>query len=328
MKTIAPTAAEAAHRRDEPRGRGAGSTAARQRAAMIAQACRSIEAAEAPPRLAELARQAGMSPWHFHRVFKSETGLTPAAYAAACRARRLREELAHRRGTVTEAIYGAGFGSGSRFYEASMQRLGMRPTEFRAGGAGAVIRFAVGQCSLGAVLVARSQRGVCAIMLGDDPEGLVRELQDQFPRAELIGGDARFEALVARVVGFVEAPGTGLDLPLDVRGTAFQERVWRALRDIPAGSTASYAEIARRIGMPGAARAVARACAANPLAVAIPCHRVVRRDGSPSGYRWGAERKRELLRRERASGTGEENRLNGGEPAAVSPPATTATDPA
>lgn len=204
----------------------------------------------------------------------------------------------------------------------------MRPTEFRAGGAGAVIRFAVGQCSLGAVLVARSQRGVCAIMLGDDPEGLVRELQDQFPRAELIGGDARFEALVARVVGFVEAPGTGLDLPLDVRGTAFQERVWRALRDIPAGSTASYAEIARRIGMPGAARAVARACAANPLAVAIPCHRVVRRDGSPSGYRWGAERKRELLRRERASGTGEENRLNGGEPAAVSPPATTATDPA
>src|SRR5690606_21741357 len=201
MKTTAPTAAEAAHRRGEPRGRGAGSTAARQRAAMIAQACRSIEAAEAPPRLAELARQAGMSPWHFHRVFKSETGLTPAAYAAACRARRLREELAHRRGTVTEAIYGAGFGSGSRFYEASMQRLGMRPTEFRAGGAGAVIRFAVGQCSLGAVLVARSQRGVCAIMLGDDPEGLVRELQDQVPRAELIGGDARFEALVARVVG-------------------------------------------------------------------------------------------------------------------------------
>ena len=174
----------------------------------------------------------------------------------------------------------------------------MTPTAYRTGGAATEIRFAIGQCSLGAILVAQSARGVCAILIGDDPEVLVRDLQDRFPKAHLIGGDADFEQLVARVVGFVEAPAIGLDLPLDLRGTAFQQRVWQALREIPAGRTASYTDIAQRIGAPASVRAVAQACGANPLAVAIPCHRVVRLDGGLSGYRWGIERKRELLSRE------------------------------
>jgi AraC family transcriptional regulator of adaptative response/methylated-DNA-[protein]-cysteine methyltransferase len=199
---------------------------------------------------------------------------------------------------VTEAIYDSGFNSGGRFYEQADQMLGMTPSRYKAGGARTEIRFAVGECSLGSILVARSDKGVCAILLGDDPEALVRELQDRFPSATLVGGDKRFEQLVAKVVGFVEAPGLGLDLPLDVRGTAFQQRVWQALRKIPAGLTATYAEIAARIGAPGSARAVAQACAANPLAVAIPCHRVIRNDGALSGYRWGVERKRALLSRE------------------------------
>jgi len=200
---------------------------------------------------------------------------------------------------VTNAIYGAGFNSSSRFYEKSAEVLGMTPTAFKKGGKDEEIRFAIGECSLGAILVARSENGVCAISFGDDPEALVRDLEDRFPNAELIGGDRDFEHWVARVVGFVEAPQIGLDLPLDVRGSAFEERVWRALREIPLGKTASYSEIARRLGEPGAARAVARACAANKVAVAIPCHRVVRSDGGLSGYRWGVERKRALLEREK-----------------------------
>jgi len=266
-------------------------------AALVAEACRRIERAESPPSLAELAATAGMSPWHFHRVFKALTGLTPKAYADAHRAGRLRSGL-KRGGTITDAIHDAGFGSSSRFYEGSAQRLGMQPKNWRDGGTDARIRFAIGQCSLGAILVASSDKGVCAILLGDDPDGLARDLQDRFPNAELLGGDADYERVVATIVGFVEAPRIGLDLPLDVRGTAFQERVWRALREIPAGGTASYAEIARRIGAPNAVRAVAGACAANKLAVAIPCHRVVRSDGGLSGYRWGVERKRRLLERE------------------------------
>jgi AraC family transcriptional regulator of adaptative response/methylated-DNA-[protein]-cysteine methyltransferase len=261
------------------------------------RACRLIEEADELPSLDALAAAAGMSRYHFHRVFKETTGVTPRAYAAAQRARRVRDELPLS-GTVTEAIYGAGFNSSGRFYAASNGMLGMSPTRFRAGGAGEEIRFAVGQCSLGAILVAATAKGVAAILLGEDPDALLRDLQDRFPKARLIGGDAGFEALVARVVGLVEAPSLGLDLPLDVRGTAFQQRVWQALRQIPAGTTASYAEIARRIGAPGAVRAVARACAANPAAVAIPCHRVVRQDGGLSGYRWGVERKRALLDRE------------------------------
>jgi AraC family transcriptional regulator of adaptative response/methylated-DNA-[protein]-cysteine methyltransferase len=268
-----------------------------QHAAMVTAACRLIENAETAPTLEQLAKPTGLSPFHFHRIFKAIAGVTPKQYAAAHRASRVRSELG-RGSSVTEAIFDAGYNASSRFYESSNQLLGMTPSSYRAGGVDHDIRFAIGECSLGAILVAQSQRGVCAILFGDDPDTLARDLQDRFPRANLIGGDRAFEQLVATVVGFVEAPALGLDLPLDVRGTAFQQRVWRALRDIPAGATVSYSEIAQRIGSPRAVRAVAGACAANMLAVAIPCHRVVRNDGGLSGYRWGVERKRALLARE------------------------------
>jgi AraC family transcriptional regulator of adaptative response/methylated-DNA-[protein]-cysteine methyltransferase len=270
---------------------------AAERAAAVARACRLIESAEEPPRLDALAAAAGMSRFHFHRVFAAVTGVTPKAYASAHRARRLREALS-RSDTVTSAIYDAGFGSSGRFYASAPAVLGMTPTDYRAGGDGASIRFAVAQCSLGAILVAASDRGVCAILLGDDPDVLVRDLQDRFPRARLSGGDREFDRLVARVVGFVEAPAVGLDLPLDVRGTAFQQRVWQALREVPAGATTTYTRLAERLGAPRAVRAVARACASNAIAVAIPCHRVVRHDGALAGYRWGVDRKRALLARE------------------------------
>ena len=268
-------------------------------AARVAAACRRIEQAETPPALEVLAREAGLSPHHFHRVFKAVTGLTPKAYVQAHRGRALREALARPGAKVVEAAFDAGFNAASRFYDSAEALLGMKPAQNRDGGADARIAFAIAQCSLGALLVARSQRGLCAIALGEDPEALLRELQDRFPRAELVGGDAAFEQLVAQVVGFVEAPRLGLDLPLDIRGTAFQQRVWDALRKVPAGETVSYAEIAARIGSPKAVRAVAQACAANALAVAIPCHRVVRSDGGLSGYRWGVARKQALLARER-----------------------------
>lgn len=265
----------------------------------VRRACETIAAAEEPPPLAALAREAKLSPYHFHRIFRKATGVTPKAYAAEMRAKRAAEGL-RTAGTVTEAIYDAGYASSSRFYAHSTARLGMTPTAARRGGEGFVIRFAIGQSSLGNVLVAATEKGVSSIMLGDEPEALVRELERRFPRARLVSGDPGFERTVAAVVGLVEAPGQNLNLPLDIRGTAFQNKVWRALRAIPAGRTASYAEIARAVGLPKAARAVAQACAANPVAVAIPCHRVVRSDGDLSGYRWGVERKRRLLDRERA----------------------------
>jgi AraC family transcriptional regulator of adaptative response/methylated-DNA-[protein]-cysteine methyltransferase len=268
-----------------------------QHVAMVTASCRLIENAETAPTLEQLAKPTGLSPFHFHRVFKAVTGLTPKQYAAAHRASRVRRAL-DRGGTVTAAIFDAGYNASSRFYETANRMLGMTPSSYRAGGIDHDIRFAIGQCSLGAILVAQSGRGVCAILLGDDPDALARDLQDRFPKANLLGGDDAFEQLVATVVGFIEAPALGLDLPLDVRGTAFQQRVWQALREIPAGVTASYSEIAQRIGSPKAVRAVAGACAANMLAVAIPCHRVVRNDGGLSGYRWGVERKRALLERE------------------------------
>ncbi len=270
---------------------------AEQHTLMIAELCRFIESSEQPPTLAELAARANLSGHHLHRVFKAVTGLTPKQYALSHRAKRMRQELS-RSSSITEAIYSAGFNSNGRFYESSDRVLGMTPSSYRAGGAKRRIVFAVGECCLGSILVAATERGVCAILLGDEPDHLARELQDRFPRAELIGGDRDFEQLVARVVGFVEAPRLGLDLPLDIQGSAFQERVWQALRQIPPGSTQSYREVAERIGAPRSVRAVAGACAANPLAVAIPCHRVVRTDGSLSGYRWGVERKRALLDRE------------------------------
>jgi AraC family transcriptional regulator of adaptative response/methylated-DNA-[protein]-cysteine methyltransferase len=256
---------------------------AKQHAAKVAEICRGIESAEEIPSLGELARKAGLSAYHFHRLFKAVTGVTPRAYAIAHRAKRIRDALARPGPTVTAAIYDAGFNS--------------TPTDYRAGGANTRICFAIGECSLGSILVARTKRGVCAILMGDDPDALARDLQDRFPHARLLGGNAGFEALVAKVVGLVEAPRLGFDLPLDMRGTAFQQ----VLREIPAGSTASYADIAKRIGAPKSFRAVAQACAANAIAVAIPCHRVVRNNNALSGYRWGVARKRALLERETAT---------------------------
>jgi AraC family transcriptional regulator of adaptative response/methylated-DNA-[protein]-cysteine methyltransferase len=263
----------------------------------IAQACRLIETADEAPKLDDLAEAVGLSPYHFHRIFKRTLGLTPKAYADAHRRRRVREGLG-RSGSVTEAIYGAGFNSNGRFYANSSEMLGMTPTDFRSGGLGQTLRYAIAESSLGLTLVAASEKGVCAIFFGDDRPALRRDLERQFPQARLIEGDGSFEELTAKVVAFVDDPAKELDLPLDVRGTAFQHRVWDALRRIPAGSTASYAEVARGIGAPKAVRAVARACATNAIAVAIPCHRVVGSDGSLTGYRGGIERKRKLLAKE------------------------------
>jgi AraC family transcriptional regulator of adaptative response/methylated-DNA-[protein]-cysteine methyltransferase len=284
---------------------------AARHAALVTQACRRIDEAEEIPTLAELAHGAGLSAFHFHRIFRQAAGVTPRAYAEARRAARLQDGLANA-ATVTQAIYHAGFQAPSRFYAQAEGRLGMRPTAYRSGGVDAAITFAVGQCSLGAILVAATAKGVCAIAFGDDPEVLLRDLQDRFPKAELQGGDASFETLVARVVGLVEAPGCGVDLPLDIRGTAFQQRVWQALRAIPPGATASYTDIARAVGAPASVRAVAGACAANTLAVAIPCHRVVRSDGALSGYRWGVARKGALLALERRTPPNEAATRKGG----------------
>jgi len=291
-------AAEAAGYRACKRCRPGGLSKAAEQAAAVKRACDLIDGAEELPDLETLARAARLSPYHFHRVFKAATGVTPKAYANARRAERLKAALVEAP-SVTSALYDAGFNASSRFYEGSAGRLGMTPSDWRKGGRGASIRFAVGQCSLGAILVATTDKGICAITLGDDPQALVEALQDRFPQAELDGGDPAFQRLVAQVVGLVEQPGRPVDLPLDIRGTAFQERVWAALRAIPAGATRNYAEVATAIGMPTGARAVASACASNDIAIAIPCHRVVRSDGSLSGYRWGVERKRALLERER-----------------------------
>jgi AraC family transcriptional regulator of adaptative response/methylated-DNA-[protein]-cysteine methyltransferase len=268
-----------------------------QNAGKIAKACRLIEKSEETPSLARLEKYIGMSLYHFHRIFKSITGITPNDYAAAHRSQRLRFSLG-KSSTVTNAIYEAGFNSNSRFYENTNDVLAMTPSQFRAGGTDTDIFFAIADCSLGSILVVQSKKGVCSILIGDDPILLARDLQDQFPKANLIGNEHGYEDIVAKVVGLIEAPVIGLDLPLDIRGTVFQQRVWNALQQIPPGSTATYTEIARKIGMPKALRAVAQACASNVLAVALPCHRVIRTDGSLSGYRWGVKRKRALLERE------------------------------
>ena len=294
-ETIA--AAEAAGFRACKRCHPDGLSLAERNAAAVATACRSIESSGDMPALATLAKAAEISPSHFHRLFKSTTGLTPKAYALAQRANRVRAELP-KRDSVTEAIYGAGFNSNGRFYAESGKILGMKPAAFRQGGRGEAIRFAIGQCSLGAILVAASTQGICAISLDDSPEALVKEIQDRFPQATLVGADRTFERWVSQAIGLVDVPHVGVDLPLDLRGTAFQQRVWATLKKIAPGTPIGYAELARRVGAPRAVRAVASACAANLLALAIPCHRVVRTDGSISGYRWGIERKRRLLKRE------------------------------
>lgn len=265
--------------------------------ALITDLCRFIETADPVPTLQVLAQRAGYSPYHLQRLFKQATGLTPKAYAKAHQGQRVRQKLKESI-TVTRAIHDAGYDTAGRFYADAGRMIGMTPSTYRNGGLDTTIRFAVGECSLGSVLVARSEHGICAITLGDDPEALACSLQDNFPQATLVGDDPEFERLVSIVIGFIDAPGTGLDLPLDIRGTAFQQRVWNALRTIPAGETWSYTKLATHLGAPSSVRAVASACAANTIAVAIPCHRIVRTDGSLSGYRWGVERKRALISRE------------------------------
>ncbi len=269
-------------------------------AGLIAAACRSIAAAETIPPLESLAAEAGLSPAYFHRLFKAVTGITPRGFAERLRAQRLQAALHQGDASVTQALYDAGFNSSGRFYEAADQLLGMTPTAYRRGGAANTIRFAIADCALGVVLVAQSDRGLCAILLGDEPESLLRDLQDRFPRAELVGHAPGFDQVVAAVVTAIREPARAVSLPLDIRGTAFQQRVWQALRLIPPGHSASYSQVATQLGLPRAARAVAAACAANPLAVLVPCHRVVRQDGSLAGYRWGLGRKRALRDRERA----------------------------
>jgi AraC family transcriptional regulator, regulatory protein of adaptative response / methylated-DNA-[protein]-cysteine methyltransferase len=271
-----------------------------QHAQMVSEACRLIETAEAAPKLDDLAAAISLSPYHFHRIFKSVLGVTPKAYAIAHRHRRVRDELG-KSATVTAAIYDAGFNSNGRFYATSSEVLGMTPTQFRSGGPNAEIKFTIGESSLGMVLIAASDKGVCAIFFGDDPAGLVGDLKKRFPLARLVDDDPAFKELAAKVIGFVEHPRADLGLPLDIRGTAFQHRVWQALCRIPLGSTASYADIAKAIGAPKAVRAVARACGSNLIAVAIPCHRVIGSDGSLTGYRGGIARKRALLDREAKS---------------------------
>jgi len=265
---------------------------------IVAEVCRRIESAEAIPSLDALAKKAGFSPYHFHRLFKSATGMTPAAYGRAHRASRMREALTHGE-SVTAAIHEAGYGSASRFYETSDKVLGMKPSDYRSGGVHTEIFYSVGESSLGRILVAHTGRGICAIFLGDEPEPLIADLKRRFPKAIISEAGPDFGATVAQVVSFVEQPGRGLDLPLDLLGTNFQKRVWAALQEIPLGQTVTYADIAARIGAPRAVRAVGTACGANHVSLAVPCHRVVGTDGRLHGYRWGLDRKKELLKRER-----------------------------
>ena len=267
-------------------------------AVAVTNVCKLIESAESVPTLREMAAVARLSPYHLHRVFKSATGVTPRAYALAQRTYRLQQRLSAS-DTVTMAYHDAGINASSRFYEKADEYLGMTPKQYRAGGARLRLRYAVAECSLGTILVASSDKGICAISLGNDGNALAHDLRRRFPRAKLISADPTFRTLVDTVVAFVEQPDRGLRLALDIRGTAFQRRVWEALRRIPPGHTMSYKEVAALIGSRKAVRAVANACAKNMLAVAIPCHRVVRTDGSLSGYRWGIERKRALLTREK-----------------------------
>ncbi len=267
------------------------------RIGLIIEACKTIEESERAPSLKELADGAGLSPFYFHRLFKMTVGITPRQYHREKRLARMRDQLSGG-APVTEALYNAGFASSSRFYENATKALGMQASRYRKGGDGMSIHFATARSYLGWVLVAATDKGVCAINIGDDPQSLREGLLARFPRAELQEIDPDFEELVAQVLALLESPRNGPDLPLDIRGTAFQRRVWMALRDIPAGSTATYAEIAARIGKPKAVRAVANACASNEIAVAVPCHRVLRSDGKLAGYRWGIERKRAILEKE------------------------------
>lgn len=272
---------------------------AEREADLIARACRAIEAAEEEAPLADLAADAGLSPHHFHRLFKRVVGITPKAYAAAKRHARVKDRLGDGSG-VTEAIYAAGYNSSGRFYEDAPEVLGMTPTAYRKGGAGQVIRYGFGPSSLGEVLVAATDRGVCAIFLSDDREVMVGDLARRFPKAALAPLEGPDAAWIAEAVQAVDNPKDSGDspLPLDIQGTAFQRRVWEALRRIPAGQTRTYGQLAADIGAPKAARAVGAACGANPVSVVVPCHRAVASTGDLTGYHWGIERKKSLLKKE------------------------------
>jgi AraC family transcriptional regulator, regulatory protein of adaptative response / methylated-DNA-[protein]-cysteine methyltransferase len=298
FETIAE--AEAAGLRPCKRCRPTDASAAARHVAAIEKACALLRTSETVPSLGELADAACISRFHFHRVFKQITGVTPRDYARSHRLGRLGEKLDAGQ-PITASIYGSGFGSSSRAYEAAPAGLGMTPGRRRSGGSGETIRFVTVATALGWALVAATERGICMTALGDDRDGLAAALRQRFPRAELIAEDAGLKEWADRIVRFITAPEHNLDLPLDIRGTAFQARVWRALQKIPLGKTASYTEIAARLGQPKAVRAVAQACAANKLALIVPCHRVIRSDGELGGYRWGLERKQALLARERAA---------------------------
>ena len=292
--------AEAAGLRPCKRCRPADGTPASRHVAAVERACALLRKSETIPSLAELADAAGISPFHFHRVFKQITGATPRDYGRSHRLGNFAEKLETGQ-PVTEAIYASGFGSSSRAYEAAPAGLGMTPGTRRRGGAGQTIRFATVETPLGWALVAATERGTCMTALADDREKLEASLRQRFPAATVIADDAGLKDWADRIVGFITDPDRNLDLPLDIQGTAFQARVWRALQKIPPGQTATYTDIAAALGQPRAVRAVAQACASNKLAVVVPCHRVVRRDGDLAGYRWGVERKRALLDRERGA---------------------------
>lgn len=265
-----------------------------QKLAKVEQACRLLED-DPTLTLERLARQVAMSPFHFHRLFKSITGMTPKAWQQAAREKRLRSALAHG-DNVTDAVLAAGFPDSSSYYRRADAALGMTAKKYRKGDA--AVRYAIGDCSLGRCLVGESERGICAILLGDDDSALINELASVFPHARPEPVLGEFAQRIERVIASIDGRGVPLTLPLDIRGTAFQQQVWQALRAIRCGETASYQQVARSIGKPNAVRAVAGACAANTLAIVIPCHRVVRNDGALSGYRWGTARKAQLLRRE------------------------------
>ncbi len=270
------------------------------RQAAVAEIQRLVESADRPPTLSELGRAVGFSPFHLQRVFKQATGLSPKQYATAHRARRLRTDLIGS-STVIEATYEAGFGSSRAAYQAAATELGMSPGAYKKGGHGQRIAYALADSPLGRMLVAATERGVCTVRFGDD-EGLVAELRAEFPRALLVQDEDAVEPHVAAVGEHLAGRGPSLDLPLDLVATDFQKRVWAALKEIPYGETRTYAQIAEMIGQPGAARAVGRACALNPVALAVPCHRALGSGGKLTGYRWGLERKRILLNQERARG--------------------------
>lgn len=305
-----PAEAETAGYRPCKRCSPNGASIHERHVAAVREACRLIEDSDPTPNLDEVSRAVGLSPSHFHRLFKRTVGITPKEYAVACRDRKLQEHLVTSPG-VTHAIYEAGYGSSSRVYEKSYKTLGMRPSQFRAGAAGVKIAFAIAKSALGWLLVAATSKGICLIEFGDSRNELRKRMHDRFPSAEVREDHEELGSAILSVAAFIEAPEQGLALPLDIQGTAFQRRVWKALQQIPLGQTATYSEIARQLGRPTASRAVAGACASNKLAVAIPCHRVVRKSGDLGGYRWGLRRKSGLLAAERRAVKGSPDRGDG-----------------